>query len=395
MPRREGYQNAVSFTISLCMVFTICVAIIRFWIRKHAYGVDDAIIGAATIISLGQLGASYASYAAGLGKPWSRIADEHNLQMLHEASVASLVLFFIALYLSKCAMISFLIRITKAPTQIKLYHVCNGVVAVIGLVSIIVVIAGCPSTSGYYWAFHLNADSCSSQDIRWQVATVLDCVTEVFHLGLPVHLVWALHMRSTKKAMIVAAFWVRLPILGFSVARNHYTLQLRRQQSDAGLDSALATIWLEIELAFAIAASTLSALKTFTESFNTGFGVGQLRGKAEDSYGLSDVSKSSGRGEKTEIASSRVAEAHRSELPLVDCRSHGPMFMQDSQLGLRLRPEELKSTTDIRAEPAASSFETGSVGSNNSDDMVIMRACDVQIQHDQAPILPLESRTRR
>ncbi len=103
--------------------------------------------------------------------------------------------------------------------------------------------------------------------------TVLDCMTEMLLLGLPVQLVWALHVRPAKKAMIVAAFWVRLPYvvrvgcsdccvnthspcrtLGFSIARNHYTLQLNRQQSDAGLDSALTTIWVEIELAFAIAA---------------------------------------------------------------------------------------------------------------------------------------------
>lgn len=43
-------------------------------------------------------------------------------------------------------------------------------------------------------------------------------------------------------------------ILGLSVGRDNYTRRLGRPQSDAGLDSALVAIWLEIELAYAIAA---------------------------------------------------------------------------------------------------------------------------------------------
>ncbi|KAM3418599.1 hypothetical protein BST61_g4576 [Cercospora zeina] len=153
MPRREGYQNAVGFTISLCLVFTSCVAIIRSWIRRHAYGSDDAIIGAATVTSLGHIGASYTSYAKGLGKPWSRIAVQDDLRSLNQASVASLVLFLITLYLSKVAMVAFLIRITKTPAQVKLYRVCCGVVVILGLVSVAVATAGCSSASGYYCAY--------------------------------------------------------------------------------------------------------------------------------------------------------------------------------------------------------------------------------------------------
>lgn len=42
--------------------------------------------------------------------------------------------------------------------------------------------------------------------------------------------------------------------LAFSIARSHYTLRLSGRESDAGLDSALVNIWMEIELAYAIAA---------------------------------------------------------------------------------------------------------------------------------------------
>ncbi|GIZ40553.1 hypothetical protein CKM354_000388700 [Cercospora kikuchii] len=358
MPRREGYQNAVSFTISICLVFTICVAIIRLWIRRHAYGSDDAIIAAATITSLGQIGASYVSYAKGLGKPWTRIAVQDDLRNLNQASVASLVLFLITLYLSKIAMIAFLSRITQAPAQIKLYHVCNGIVAALGLVSIIVATAGCSSASGYYWAFEINRSTCSSQHIRWQIITVFDCVTEALLLGLPVHLVWGLQMRLLRKAVIVTAFWVRFPTLAFSIARSHYTLRLSGRESDAGLDSALVNIWMEIELAYAIAASTFSALKTFTENFNTGFGVAQLRGKSEGSYGVSDDSGCSG---------------HKAQ-PQVEERAVQPCELAaDQRQSLRSTFHQDLSSKDLRGEPYELGCGSSAGSTDMSDDMAILR----------------------
>lgn len=255
--------------------------------------------------------------------------------------------------------------------------------------SVIVVTVGCPAASGYYWAFNENAFTCATQDVRWQAATALDCVTEVLLLALPIHLVWMLQMRLAKKAMIVTAFWVRLPILGLAIGRNHYTRQLRRPQTDAGLGSALVVIWLEIELAYAIAVSTMSALKTFTESFNTGFGVsvGQVRSKGDgsNSYGLSDVSNSN-----SNSGSGNEKDAVRSNTRPSECIPPS-VLASTTPSGLKLRPEtKLQSYTDIRAERYV--LETASVGSGTSgDDMVILRETAYEIQHDQAPMLPLRS----
>lgn len=51
----------------------------------------------------------------------------------------------------------------------------------------------------------------TGQDVRWQVVTAFDIITELILLALPVHLVWKLQMPLTKKAMIIVAFWIRLP----------------------------------------------------------------------------------------------------------------------------------------------------------------------------------------
>lgn len=244
--------------------------------------------------------------------------------------------------------------------------------------------------------------------------TGLDVVTELILLALPIHLVWNLQMPRTKKAMIIAAFWIRLPALGISIGRNYYTLDLRRQEADAGLEGALITIWLEIELAYAIGTCTLSALKSFSESFHTGFGLGFTRGKGHDGYGMSDVSRSSAQASHTEKArpvsrshsctprnpttADRAPKMH-SEAGARPCRQPINVLMREPPL--KLRPETgIATYTSVSAEPFAEAAAwqqshktmgaTSSVGSDSpSEDMVIFRELGYEIQHDRVPMLPI------
>lgn len=85
MPQRNAYGDVVAFTISLCLCFTVCIALLRVWIRRNAYGSDDIVIGVATLVSLGHTGSSYAALSAGLGGKWSTISSEgSNLAQLNQ-----------------------------------------------------------------------------------------------------------------------------------------------------------------------------------------------------------------------------------------------------------------------------------------------------------------------
>lgn len=80
-----------------------------------------------------------------------------------QTSIASVVTFVISLYMSKCAVLIFLARLTKLKQQRILYWSCTAFIAVVGVVSLLIVTVECPLKSGYYWAFHLNQRSCESQ----------------------------------------------------------------------------------------------------------------------------------------------------------------------------------------------------------------------------------------
>lgn len=139
-------------------------------------------------------------------------------------------------------------------------------------------------------------------------------------------------------------------------------------------------------------------MKTFTENFNTGWGIGQLRGKGDDSYGLSNVSGSSGRSTKDEKHKTRPA-TNRAEGKQND---NAPPARRNADygtepVGLKLRPEtDLKNFTNISSEPVEPPLWRGgsSLGSDDSadGDMVIVRETAFEVQNDRAPMLPVAAR---
>lgn len=160
-----------------------------------------------------------------------------------------------------------------------------------------------------------------------------------------------------------------------------------------------------MQLAYALAAGTLSASKAFTESFNSNFGLGFTRGKVNDSYGLSNVSS------KTPVSSNDGKSGNDSTLESGNSvsRTHSypsdsfpksqieysdpmvtPMPPSDSRgsLHMKLRPDvEANTLTHVSADTGAEQWRDQSINSSNNDgnDMVIMRETGYKIQRDQPP----------
>jgi hypothetical protein len=192
--------------------------------------------------------------------------------------------------------------------------------------------------------------------------------------------------------------------IGLSIGRNYYTLRLRHPDTDIGLDSGLVVIWLEVQLAYALAAGTLSASKAFTESFNSSFGLGFTRGKRDDTYGLSDISGKtpvSSKDEKSRIDSalesstseSRLRSSPRNSIPKSHLDFLNPMVTpiptdSHASLNLKLRPdvETGNSYTQVSADREAEPWRDHSRASASSDqDKFIMRETAYEIQRDRAP----------
>jgi hypothetical protein len=121
------------------------------------------------------------------------------------------VTFVLALYAAKIAALVFLMRIQSKTRSPYLYPILVMFYGILGIASALTITSGCPLTSGYYWDFAGNKDSCPSEEARWQAMTVLDIISEVVLLALPVNLVWSLQMPQRRKVMVLVTFWTRIP----------------------------------------------------------------------------------------------------------------------------------------------------------------------------------------
>lgn len=85
---REGYQDALNLVVSLCLIYTLCIACVRIWIRRGSYGTDDLVIAIGTIITLCNSGANYAALANGLGTKWPSLRESESLPDLNGVSMS-------------------------------------------------------------------------------------------------------------------------------------------------------------------------------------------------------------------------------------------------------------------------------------------------------------------
>lgn len=83
-----GHIDAVNLTVSLCLCYTLCIALVRLWIRRGAYGIDDLVVLVATLFTLGHTGSSYAALADGLGKPWDALEESQDLPNLNAVRIS-------------------------------------------------------------------------------------------------------------------------------------------------------------------------------------------------------------------------------------------------------------------------------------------------------------------
>ena len=80
---RVGYDDSLNLTTSLCLSYTLIVAILRGWIRRSNYGVDDWIIAAAVLVCLGHFASNYAALHYGSGTRWTYIQQNNDAESLN------------------------------------------------------------------------------------------------------------------------------------------------------------------------------------------------------------------------------------------------------------------------------------------------------------------------
>jgi hypothetical protein len=216
--------------------------------------------------------------------------------------------------------------------------------------------------------FYLITCTDTLQSSRWKIWTILDILSELLLLILPVHMTWNLQMPTNKKLAVLGAFYLRLPIIGISIGRLIYTQRLCRSGGDLGLDSSLVLIWMIIEASYALLTSHFLALRALTLSFNSGFGFGFTLNAGPESYSMHESSRAGLRSGRN--GGSQLSTHGKSIVPRA---AHGS---DDYHVSIR------ESTPSAREGSASGSERVG---------LSIMRETEYTVHYqdvtDEAPIL--------
>ena len=80
--QHTGKVDALNLAFSLCLCYSLYIALMRSWIRRGTFGVHDLIALAAILVTQGHTGSSYAALMFGSEKLWIEVSSSGKLTEL-------------------------------------------------------------------------------------------------------------------------------------------------------------------------------------------------------------------------------------------------------------------------------------------------------------------------
>ena len=131
---------------------------------------------------------------------------------MSQMTKASLIIFFIALYMSKVSAVSFMSRFAQPGRHWSEIYLVLSVTTILGIGSIMSLSISCSTPDSIsYWDFAHSGAQCAAQVMRWKPVTAMDVASELLVLALPLDSICSLQMAVSKKCWVLSAFYIRLP----------------------------------------------------------------------------------------------------------------------------------------------------------------------------------------
>ena len=194
-------------------------------------------------------------------------------------------------------------------------------------------------------------------------------------IAIPMWLISKNQIKASKKRIVVFVFSFRLIVAAFSIATMATYFQYTNG-SKASIGAGATVAWQEVLLGFSLMSASIPCLKNFLFAFmSTGLMT---------AYGTNNVTLSNSQG-----ASNYHRSMHRSHnQSMMDSQTHDEP--QSRSVASRLRPEWLEYKVDVRSHGREKKKrnnehnargENASVKSDGSEQMIIHRNVEVEIEH--------------
>ncbi|KAI9803961.1 MAG: hypothetical protein M1833_000242 [Piccolia ochrophora] len=336
----------VTIAGTVMMIWMLLCYLMRLGIRfgfNGPFKSDDAVISAATVFGVAQTIATYAQVGNGLGRRQEDLNSSTILSFFKASPLDPLdLLYVVTVCLSRVSVALLIARLTRSKKHLVATHVATGFAAVWGVAALFTIAA-----------------------LRWEIITGIGVFIEIILLALPVFLVWGLQMPFGPKAVVVAAFSFRLPVIATTILRIIY-LRTGLESDDMTFDLVTGTILSQVDMHYSLMAATIPCMKPFVKAFNTGYYT-----HTPDQAGGSQYGYGSAYAKDTNYALQSVSS------------QTGPAPDRASRK-MKIRPDAQDAVTVIETDKENSKpEEAGSVTTHGSDKMMIRRTVGWNVRYDE------------
>ncbi|ORX97501.1 hypothetical protein BCR34DRAFT_577872 [Clohesyomyces aquaticus] len=259
---------------ALGLVFTLLSLGMRLYIRKRISPPskrDDFVVWVATGFGTLQAILVFWRVHEGFGKTQARILAD-DIEKIQKIGYATDPLFITTIYLTKCSIVCLLLRITPDEVQRKKLKLVLAACVVFAVISVILDLTVCEISRPWVQ----TSEKCENLFVRRQIMAAFDVASELVLFIIPVTFLVKLNMKLGKKAKVVSAFATRLLIIPLALLRL-YQLRAEIDSADPTLIGALASVWTQTQMHYALIATTLPCGTPFLMTVVTNFGHVELQ----------------------------------------------------------------------------------------------------------------------
>ncbi|KAK7895024.1 hypothetical protein LTR67_005763 [Exophiala xenobiotica] len=298
--------------VSWVALSTLCLAVITVLISKlvvlRRLMWADSIITTAMLFSIGFTIAINNQVDNGLGSVLSSISQEE-YEGFQKAGYAWNILYIWSLALGKLSTLSLLIALAPNKTYHRMpMRAVGGIIIVWAFASVFASAFQCDLPRPYL----ITRAKCFSQTGFWDAFGVIDIITDVAIMALPIFLVYNLQLVTKKKIAVCFAFSFRIGAIVCTVWRLTEMHRFFDRGTDVTFNSWIPTIATILEVFFSVFSACVPHLRPFMDSIQAGYlsGVAQEDGR----FGYGNDSYLMGKTTQSKAVSAVRSQALRSEV---------------------------------------------------------------------------------
>jgi len=255
--------TAVAWTLTVLTIRIASVISVR-----TLFGLEEATVTISSILSVACSSAIFAAVGYGLGQRGTLVGPKH-LDSVSKAVYSADLLYILALWISKEAMILLIRRLTPARQHHIACYIIGGIVSIWALASFFTVAIRCDTLAPW---LSRNTDQCSNLFNRWLGIEIVGLLIEGLILALATYIIFNLQMPLKTKFRALIAFMTRLPLIAPAILRLIF-LRSGLDASDFTFGMTKATIATQAALHYTVMAASFAYLKPFLSIFDSNMGA--------------------------------------------------------------------------------------------------------------------------